>query len=148
MQSDLKILVIEHENSFSGTVRDLLRQTTDASAEIISASSRDEGMARLKELPFDVTVVQLPSADGAGMADISLVQEAGFRVPVIVVGDKDDERTAVEVVQAGAQDYLVRDQLDARLFARSIRYAIERHRSDMALLDAEEVYRGLFDHLI
>ena len=148
MESDLKILVIENENSFSGTVKGLLQQTPDAGAEITVAGSRDEGMLRLKELPFDVAVLQLASADGAGVTDVSLVQEAGFRVPVIVVGAQDDERMAVEVVQAGAQDYLVRGQLDARLFARSIRYAIERHRSDMALLDAEEVYRGLFDHLI
>ena len=55
---------------------------------------------------------------------------------------------AVEAVQAGAQDYLVKGQLTPGWLERSIRYAIERHRMDVTLLAAEEKYHSIFDHLI
>ncbi|HEX4342529.1 MAG TPA: SpoIIE family protein phosphatase [Verrucomicrobiae bacterium] len=148
MQSDLKILIIENEKSFSEGITAILRQASDTRADITVATSPAEGMARIKELPFDIAVMEVLPSDGAGLTNVSMIHEAGARVPIIVVGPMDDEKTAMEVVQAGAQDYLARYQLDPRWFSRSIRYAIERHRADMALLDAEEIYRGLFDHLI
>ena len=55
---------------------------------------------------------------------------------------------ALEAVHAGAQDYLVKSQLTPAWLERSIRYAIERHRMDMALLEAEEKYHSVFDHLV
>ncbi|RXM21979.1 PAS domain-containing protein, partial [Citrobacter sp. AAK_AS5] len=54
---------------------------------------------------------------------------------------------ALEAVHAGAQDYLVKNQLGTRWLLRALRYAIERNQADLALLDAEEKYRGIFDHL-
>jgi sigma-B regulation protein RsbU (phosphoserine phosphatase) len=51
-------------------------------------------------------------------------------------------------VHAGAQDYLVKGQMTPGWLERSIRYAIERHRMDRALLEAEEKYHGVFDHLV
>ncbi|HEU0038973.1 MAG TPA: PAS domain-containing protein, partial [Verrucomicrobiae bacterium] len=63
-------------------------------------------------------------------------------------GSADDETLAVEAVHAGAQDYLVKSQINPHWLLRSLRYAIERHRADMALLNAEEQYRGIFDHLV
>src|SRR5262249_25116089 len=46
------------------------------------------------------------------------------------------------------QDYLVKSELSSHWLSRSIRYAIERNLADIALLDAEEKYRGIFDHLV
>ena len=69
-------------------------------------------------------------------------------MPIIVAGDADDERVALEAVHAGAQDYLVKSQLNPGWLERSIRYAIERHRMDLALMEAEEKYHGVFDHLV
>src|SRR5206468_9065259 len=69
-------------------------------------------------------------------------------LPIIVAGDADDEKVAVEAVHAGAQDYLVKSQLNPGWLERSIRYAIERQRMDTTLLAAEEKYHSLFDHLV
>lgn len=148
MQLDLKILIVENERAFSDQVRQLLEQIPDAHTDIAIVSSPDAGASRLKENPSDVVILEVQSTDGVGLAKVSAFHEAISRIPIIVVGTADDESTAVHVVQAGAQDYLVKGQLTSRWLLRSIRYAIERHRADMALLDAEEIYRGIFDHLV
>jgi len=65
-----------------------------------------------------------------------------------VAGDSDDDTLALEAVHAGAHEYLVKGQLTPAWLERSIRYAIERHRMDRALLEAEEKYHSVFDHLV
>jgi sigma-B regulation protein RsbU (phosphoserine phosphatase) len=65
-----------------------------------------------------------------------------------VAGESDDETVALEAVHAGAHDYLVKSQLTPSWLERSLRYAIERHRLDRTLLEAEEKYHNVFDHLV
>ena len=86
--------------------------------------------------------------DGAGLANIQLIQGLVPNLPVIVAGEVDDEAVAVEVMHAGAQDYLVKGQLTPGWLERAVRYAIERQRLDVALTAAEEKYHQIFDHLV
>src|SRR6185295_932818 len=97
---------------------------------------------------FDVAVLDVSVPDGAGLGNVSLLKAEAPQMPIIVAGDLDNEAVAVEAVHAGAQDYLVKSQLTPGWLERSIRYAIERHRLDMALLEAEEKYHSVFDHLV
>ena len=66
-------------------------------------------------------------------------------MPIVVLSGYNDESTAVRAVQAGAQDYLVKGQVDDNLLVRSIRYAIERtrrYKAEAALRDASEEFRA------
>jgi sigma-B regulation protein RsbU (phosphoserine phosphatase) len=69
-------------------------------------------------------------------------------MPVIVLGHVSDETVAIEAVHEGAQDYLVKSQLNPQLLGRAIRYAVERQLADAALLEAEEKYRGIFENIV
>lgn len=148
MQSkSLRVLIIENDIAFSQTVKSVFEQVGDASIITGTASSLEEGFEKLVAEKFDVVILEFFLADGAGLANIPLLKSEAPRVPIIVVGSADDETVAVEAMHAGVQDYLVKDQLTPRWLLRSIRYAVERHEADMALLDAEEKYRDIFDHL-
>ena len=66
-------------------------------------------------------------------------------IPIVVLSGYNDESNAVKAVQAGAQDYLVKGQVDDNLLVRSIRYAIERtrrYKAEAALRDASEEFRA------
>ncbi|MGN6553438.1 MAG: SpoIIE family protein phosphatase [Verrucomicrobiota bacterium] len=147
-QQRLKILLIEHDPGFTRTVGDMINQARELSADISLASDLHAGFSVLRNNHFDVIVLDVAIPDGAGLANISLLRAEAPRMPIIAAGEDDNETVAVEAVQAGAQDYLVKNQLTAGWLERSIRYAIERHRMDMALLAAEEKYHGIFDHLV
>ena len=148
MQERLKNLLIEHDAGFSRSVGEMLGQARDLPADVSSATGLEEGLSVLTRGNFDVVVVDVCVPDGAGLANISLIKAEAPRLPIIVAGDADDEKVAVEAVQAGAQDYLVKAQLNPGWLERSIRYAIERQRMDMVLLAAEQKYHGVFDHLV
>jgi phosphoserine phosphatase RsbU/P len=147
-QERLKILLIEHDPGFTRTMSDMLCQARDLSAVLCSAPDLNAGLTALKADHFDVVVLDAYVPDGAGMANVGLVRAQAPQLPIIVAGETDDETVAVEAVHAGAQDYLVKGQLNSGWLERSVRYALERHRMDTALLDAEKKYHSLFDHLV
>jgi phosphoserine phosphatase RsbU/P len=144
----LKILLIEHDPGFTRAIGDMIGQARDLTADVSFASGLHAGFSELSGNHFDVIVLDVAVPDGAGLANIALLKAEAPRLPIIAAGEEDSETVAVEAVQAGAQDYLVKNQLTSGWLERSIRYAIERHRMDMALLAAEEKYHGIFDHLV
>jgi sigma-B regulation protein RsbU (phosphoserine phosphatase) len=144
----LNILLIEHDPGFTRTVGEMIGQAREVYADVSSASGLGEGFFAISNQHFDVVVLDVALPDGAGLANISLLKAEAPRLPIIAAGDADNETVAVEAVQAGAQDYLVKGQLTPGWLERSIRYAIERHRMDVTLQAAEEKYHSIFDHLI
>ena len=144
----LNILLIEHDEGFARTIGEMLGQARNLPADISSAPNLHAGLAALNTGKFDLVILDVSVPDGAGIANISLLKSGTAHLPVIAAGAADDEVIATEAVQAGAQDYLVKDQLTPRWLERTIRYALERHRSDLALLAAEENYHSIFDHLV
>lgn len=144
----LKVLLIEHDPGFARELGSMLSQAHDLSAEVIESGDLHAGLSAVGRNHWDVVLVDLSVPDGAGLANVGLIRSRAPDVPVIVAGESDDETVAVEAVQAGAQDYLVKGQLTPGWLERSVRYAIERHRMDRSLQEAEEKYHSLFDHLV
>src|SRR5215472_671845 len=147
-QDKLKVLLIEHDCGFARYVGEMLGQARDFTADVLSAQDLRKGLTALTADNFDVVVMDMSLPDGAGLANVSLLRANAPQLPVIVAGESDDETIALEAVHAGAHDYLVKGQLTPSWLERSLRYAIERHRMDRALLEAEEKYHGVFDNLV
>lgn len=147
-QDGLKVLLIEHDSGFARYVGEMLGQARDLSAQVLPAENFRTGLSALAGDHFDLVLLDISVPDGAGLANVSMLRASAPQLPIIVAGDSDDETIALEAVHAGAHDYLVKGQLTAGWLERSIRYAIERHRMDQALLEAEEKYHGVFDHLV
>jgi sigma-B regulation protein RsbU (phosphoserine phosphatase) len=148
VEGNMKILLIEHDPGFARRVKEMISKAPDLEAEMKSAPNLSTGLSELTGDNFDVVLFDVSVPDGAGLANVSLIRAEAPRLPIIAAGDVDNEAIALEAVQAGAQDYLVKSQLTPGWLERSLRYAIERHRLDMALLTAEEQYHSVFDHLV
>jgi sigma-B regulation protein RsbU (phosphoserine phosphatase) len=147
-QDKLKVLLIEHDCGFARYVGEMLGQARDFAAEVQATQDLGDGLSALAADHFDIVVMDMSLPDGAGLANVAVLRAGAPQLPIIVAGDSDDETVALEAVHAGAHDYLVKGQLTAGWLERSLRYAIERHRMDRALLEAEEKYHGVFDHLV
>jgi phosphoserine phosphatase RsbU/P len=144
----LKILLIEHDPDFARYMSEMLGQVRDLTVNVQWAADLRAGLSELEATTFDAAMLNLYVPDGAGLTNIPLIRGQSPHVPIIAVGESDDEIVALEAVDAGAQDYLVKSQLTPAWLERSIRYSIGRHRTDIALLEAEEKYHSLFDHLV
>ena len=143
----LNVLLIEHDEAFAHTVTEMLASGHDAVAVTVAGTLK-EGIKRLADKPFQVVIMEFFLPDGAGLGNLDLIKAQGSRIPIIVLGAAANEAFAVEAMHGGAQDYLVKGQLTAHWLLRSVRYAVERHQAEIALLEAEQKYRSVFDHLV
>src|ERR1051325_6615912 len=121
-QERLNILLIEHDPGFTQTLGEMIGQARELTADISTAPGLHEGFRAINGKHFDVVVLDVALPDGAGLANISLLQAEAPRLPIIAAGDADNETVAVEAVQAGAQDCLVKSQLTPGWLGRSLRY--------------------------
>lgn len=147
-RQSLRLLLIEHDEAFAGAVSGMLEQARESVGAIVTVSSLDEALELISHEEFGVILLEFFLPDGAGLANIVVLQDAAPHTPIIVLGAADDEAIAVEAVHAGAQDYLVKGQINPSWLLRSIRYTIERHEAEIALIAQEEKYHSIFDHLV
>lgn len=127
----LRLLLVEDDDGDAFLVRELLRESA-VPAHVVRARSIGEAVALEGPLPSCV-LLDLGLPDAHGVEAVHAVRQAAPDAAVIVLTGMADEARAVEAVAAGAQDYLVKGQVDAALLARSIRYAVERSRADAEL---------------
>ncbi|HUA38570.1 MAG TPA: SpoIIE family protein phosphatase [Candidatus Sulfopaludibacter sp.] len=148
MESELlKVLLIAGDGLLAEAVAQKLRKEGQP-VEMATAPALDGGAARLAAGSFDVVLFELPSANAAGLFQVTFLATKAPGVPMVVLGPTQDEAFAVEVIRAGAQEYFARENLGERALEPVIRCALERHLEQTALLREKENYYGLFDHLV
>lgn len=105
---------------------------------ISKATWLEEAVAKLREKHFDVALLDLDLPDTKGMETISLLQKADPLLPILVFTGLDKEGTAVQAVQHGAQDCLIKGKVEAGLLRRALLYAIERKHLTERLIQQNE----------
>jgi len=138
MSSALRILLIEDNPADARLTRELLREATGASIQTVLADALSAGLALLAEQEFAAVLLDLSLPDSFGLETARRLRQSHPRIPLVVLSGLDDEKTAVEALQNGAQDYVVKGVGDGQTIARAIRYAIERKRGELQLIDAKE----------
>jgi polar amino acid transport system substrate-binding protein len=88
------------------------------------------GLAALDEQQFDVVLSDLSLPDEQGINTCARIREKAPGMPIVMLTGLDDSQIAVEAVRIGAQDYLIKNELNGRFLARAIQYAIERKKSE------------------
>jgi PAS domain S-box-containing protein len=137
MRTELtKVLLIEDDPLYAQALKDLITAHRWL-FEFELADSLKSGLRRLSEGEIDLVLLDLSLPDSAGMATVRTVRDHSPQTPIIVLTGCDDEEIALQAMQSGAQDYLVKDQIDFQLLRRAMRYAIERQRGELALRESQ-----------
>ncbi len=126
----IRILLVEDNDGDARLLAEYLREAVSLPTTLIRADRFEQARDRLRAGPTDLILLDLSLPDAHGIGTVTLATEAAPDIPIIVLTGLDDAELAVRAVHAGAQDYLVKGQVDSALLARSIRYALERHRLD------------------
>ena len=124
----IKVLLIEDSPGDARLLREALAEANDAAFGLEFVDRLSTGLRRLSEGEIDLALLDLGLPDSQGLDTLDRVQTEAPDVPIIVLTGTQDEGLGVKAVQIGAQDYLVKGEVDARLLVRAMRYAIERHR--------------------
>jgi len=128
LKNKIKVLLVEDNPDDVELIRILSADMAAGSLDITSADCLSAGIKLLSELKFDIVLIDLFLPDSAGIDTLSGFHAITAELPVIVMTGHNDEKLAIEAVQQGAQDYLIKGQVDANLLWRSVNYAIERKK--------------------
>jgi signal transduction histidine kinase len=138
----LRVLIADDDEDDYVLTRDLLLRIGHPRFELDWTPTYEGALQAIEKNQHDVYLFDyhLGHSDGLQLLRESLAR--GCKAPIILLTGNDNRETDVEAMKAGAADYLVKGQLDARLLERSIRYALERTRAQAELLEyAHEIER-------
>jgi diguanylate cyclase (GGDEF)-like protein/PAS domain S-box-containing protein len=147
IEQNIKVLLIEDNLDYAQLIKRILSKQSSCPMEVEHHDTFSGGYERASRGSIDLILLDLDLPDSGNIDTLLSISEV-TDVPIIVLTGTDDESLALKAVQMGAQDYLMKGQVDARLLVRSIRYAIERKKADDAVKETEERFRLLIENAL
>ena len=131
------MLLVEDSAVDAALVKGLLRHRGNQQFAVSEVTTLAEALHCLNQTEIDVVVLDLTLPDSTGLETLRRMVARSTRVPIVVLTGA-DEAIGIEAMREGAQDYIPKGQLQGPLLARSVRYAMERHRASQALRESQE----------
>ncbi|MBN2225028.1 MAG: sigma 54-interacting transcriptional regulator [Deltaproteobacteria bacterium] len=138
MPEPIQILYIEDNPWDRRLISRILSAVRSPSFVLTTAETLCEGLSRIQSDPPDIILLDLNLPDSQGLSTLLAVADRLTHVPIVICSATDDEDTAVQALQGGAQDYLTKGKITSDILVRTIRYALERKRIEDSLLAAHD----------
>ena len=132
------ILLVEDNPGDSLLIREMLDDEEGGQFQLRCADSLTSAADSLGQGGIDLVLLDLSLPECQGEHTFTSVRAIDPYIPIIVLTGLQDEKLAVEVVGQGAQDYLLKGDIDGKLLVRSVQYAIARQRADQEMLRAKQ----------
>jgi diguanylate cyclase (GGDEF)-like protein/PAS domain S-box-containing protein len=132
------MLLIEDNPGDARLIREMLQEQISQKIELTHVECMADAEKHLVENSTDVIVLDLGLPDAQGLEAVRRAHAAAHGVPLVVLSKRDDESMAMQAMQEGAQDYLIKGQIEPRDLVRALRYAVERKSIEEALFEEQE----------
>ena len=125
----INLLVVEDSYAKNGlSLRPILNRPAFTRFKLRQADHLDEALLLLVQEEFDLILLDLFLPDSQGLDTFLQVYEHTPEIPIVAATDGDDRALAIEVIREGAQDCLVKGDMDGDRLERALLYAVERNR--------------------
>ncbi|MBT9520459.1 MAG: EAL domain-containing protein [Dechloromonas sp.] len=139
------VLLIEDDANEARRIEAALARKGGKPYQIERATGLAEALGILAKASFEIILLDLSLPDAQGITVFEQVSQAAPDALIIILSSEDDEETARLAVQNGAEDYLVKDQVDTHWLPRTLNYLIERKTTRQALTLSEARFRAMSD---
>ena len=129
----MKVLLVEDNPGDARLVQILLDEVDSPRFDIAHAESLEAALEHLDAREFDVVLTDLSLPDSSGMDTVERVRDRTSGAAVVVLSGREDEELALQALESGAEDYLVKGRGDGEVISRSIRYSAQRKRAEQQL---------------
>lgn len=136
----VRVLLIEDNEGYAKLVEEMLSEAKDVSFEVEWHGTLKAGLERIEQGKLDVILLDLILPDSSKRpVTLTQVKEKAQQIPIIVLTAYADESFAINAVRRGAQDYLVKKNVDSPLLVRTIRLAMARGRGEERSISLREL---------
>ncbi|MGB2723469.1 MAG: PAS domain S-box protein, partial [Nitrospira sp.] len=141
------ILLVEDNAGDARLLRELLTETGAGRLTLTHVDRLDAAIRCLTQAAFDIILLDLSLPDSQGAETLVRMHAAAQGIPIVLVTGREDEELGLQLIQAGAQDYLVKGQTTAPLLARALKYAVERKRLEEELRQKTRFLQSVLDNM-
>lgn len=142
--SPIKILLIEDNPQEARLVHEILSES-DMIFELEHKNRLKTGIKYLQEVDTHIVLLDLTLPDGNGLDAFVKMQFQKLAIPIIILTGLDDVNVATTAIRAGAQDYVVKENMSSDNLVRAIRYAIERKNVECALENSRASFHSIVE---
>lgn len=135
------VLLVEDSPTDALIIGEALIDITEFAHRLTRAESLSDALAQAEKARFDVVLLDLGLPDGNGIDTFRRFRQLAPDTHVLVLTGLSDISVGLVAIQEGAQDYLLKREIQAALLSRAIRYAIERNRASAELAASEERFQ-------
>lgn len=132
---NFKVLFIEDNLEYASIIKERLQLERNPSLHIIHYDCLSAAFKPTAKEKADIVLLDLMLPDSQGLKTFTQVQEHFPDIPIVVLTSIDEETLGFEAVQSGAQDYLIKGEVDGKMLARILAFAVERKRLQRQLLE-------------
>ena len=132
------LLLVEDNPGDARLLREMFNEQGSHDTELTHVETMSDAEKHLAEHAVDIILLDLGLPDAQGLEAVRRAHAAAPRVPLVVLTGLDDESLAAQALQEGAQDYLIKGQIETRGLLRALRYAVERKTMEEALFVEKE----------
>lgn len=129
----IRVLLVENNPDDAKLALDLLQETEKGQIEVTHVERLSNALHRLGRESFDAILMDRAVVDTHGLDTLDLIQAALGRMPIVVLGEKDDEAADRQMIQHGAQEVVIKDGSTAEQLTRALRHAVERKKAEQNL---------------
>ena len=126
----ISILLIEDNSGDRRLISEMLAEASNVTFDVKYADRLQAATEYLDQNRVEVILLDLGLPDSQGLETLKRVYTQVSELPIVVLTGLNDEMIGVQAVNEGAQDYLIKGQVDTHLLRRTIRYAIERKQAE------------------
>ncbi|MCW6036910.1 hybrid sensor histidine kinase/response regulator [Spirulina subsalsa FACHB-351] len=147
--SSLNILLIEDNLAEARLLRELLNDSHSVSCRLVHVKRLKEALIKLGDTTFDVILLDLTLPDSNGLLSLSPLAVCAPSVPIVVLTNTNDSELAREAMRRGAQDYLVKRQVNnTETLVRALIYAVERKQALESLRESHEALENQIEEKV
>jgi diguanylate cyclase (GGDEF)-like protein/PAS domain S-box-containing protein len=132
------VLLVEDNPGDARLIREMFKEPSSHDIELAHVDCMADAESHLASHTVDIILLDLGLPDTQGLEAVRRAHGAASRVPLVVLSGLDDEKIALQAMQEGAQDYLIKGQIEPRELFRALRYAVERKAIEETLFEANE----------
>ena len=141
----VKILIVEDDLSFANLVIHQLEMLNFDTDEILIVSSLQEAKLSKKEFEPEVVLLDLSISDSSGINTYDEINKLFELASIIILSGLNDKDLALQIVAKGAQDYVLKTEINSQLLDKTIRYGILRRTFRIGIYNSEKKYRDVFN---
>lgn len=133
MEQTIKILFIDREHGEYLLIADILSQVRHVHYDLTWCNQLDAALPKILSQDYDLVLLDYYWGDQTARDLLNAARVQACQTPIVVMTDEMETEVDREAIRAGASDYMIKDQIDAQLLERTLRYAIERKQTELHL---------------